>query len=190
MEDFLIRYGLLALFAGAALEGDITAILAGVVAHLGFFSLPAAIAVTGIGGTVADCGCYALGRTQAAAMRDTAIYRRVRPFIEQLTARVGTWEITLARFVFGTRVASMLFWGMARLPFARFALLDLVGCALWAVAFVSLGYAFSGSAAMLIGDVKRAERWLLIALLLIAAVIILMRRLMRARLPSRRHSLR
>ncbi|HVN86547.1 MAG TPA: hypothetical protein VMW17_17065 [Candidatus Binatia bacterium] len=185
MEEFLIRFGLLAAFLGAALEGDGTALLAGVVAHLGFFSLTAAIATVAAGGMLVDCVCYGIGRVQAEAIRSTRVYRRVGPFVEQLVARVGDWEIVAARFVFGTRVASMMLWGMKRLPFVRFALFDLAGCTLWASGFVALGFGFSGSAAVLIGQVKRVEHRVVVALIGISLLVVVVRRALRPRVSAR-----
>ncbi|MBI1813503.1 MAG: DedA family protein [Deltaproteobacteria bacterium] len=190
MEDFLVRYGLLAVFAGVALEGDVCALLAGVVAHLGFFSLSTAIVTTCAGALTADWMWYGVGRSRAAAMRDSAIYRRVGPFIERLAQRIGVWEVTGARFVFGARVPSMLFWGMNRLPFGRFIALDFLGCALWSTVFVAAGFMFSGSAAMLLGNMKRAEHWLLAALLVTATAVLLIRRAMRSRLRRESTALR
>jgi membrane protein DedA with SNARE-associated domain len=187
MEDILIRFGLLAVFIGAALEGDVTLILAGVVAHLGLFDLMSAIAVGAGAGVLADVVCYGIGRARAGTIRDTGVYQRVGPLIERLAKRVGAPEIMLARFIYGARIASMLFWGMRGLPVARFVGLDVIGCALWSSVLTSLGYAFSGSAAMLIGRVKRAERWLLVSLLLAAAAMITIRwwaRRMRRRTPQ------
>lgn len=179
MEAALIRYGLLAVFFGAMLEGDVSVILAGVLAHLGFFDLKGAIIVGACGGLVADVACYVIGRTHAATIRNTAVYKRVGAFVEQLVRRVGPWEVTLARFIYGTRIASMLFWGMWELPVMRFIALDLVGCALWSTVLTSLGFATSSSAVMLIGEFKRAERWLLVSLLLAAGAIFAMHRLAR-----------
>ena len=179
MEDILIRYGLLAVFLGAMLEGDVSVILAGVLAHLGFFSLTGAIVVGACGGIVADVVCYVIGRTHAATIRGSAVYRRVGAFVEQLAKRTGPWEVVLARFIYGTRIASMLVWGMYGLPVARFVALDVIGCALWATVLTSLGFATSGSATMLIGKFKRAERWLLVSVLLAAGAVIAIRRLAR-----------
>jgi len=172
MADALISYGLWAVFLGATLEGDISVLLAGVLAHLGFFSLTGAC-----GGIVADVACYGIGRTHAATMRDSAIYRRVGPFVEQLAKRIGPWEVALARFIYGTRIASMLFWGMYGLRLTRFAVLDVIGCALWSTALTSLGFATSGSVTLLIGKFKRAERWLLVSALLAAGAVFAFHRL-------------
>jgi hypothetical protein len=35
---------------------------------------------------------------------------------EQLAQRFGVWEIIAARFVYGTRIASVLFWGISNCP--------------------------------------------------------------------------
>jgi membrane protein DedA with SNARE-associated domain len=59
----------------------------------------------------------------------------------------------------------MLFWGMRALPWHRFLPLDTLACAIWAGALVGLGFSLSASAAVLIGDVKKAELWLLGGLL-------------------------
>jgi membrane protein DedA with SNARE-associated domain len=179
MEDALIRYGLWAVFLGATLEGDVSVILAGVLAHLGFFSLPGAIVTGACGGIVADVACYVIGRTHAAAIRDSAIYRRVGPFVERLAQRIGPGEVALARFLYGTRVASMLVWGMYALPVVRFAVLDVIGCTLWSIVLSSLGFVTSSSAAMLIGKFKRAERWLLVSVLLATGAVIASHRLAR-----------
>ena len=66
LEEILSRFGLIAVFAGAAVEGDVTMILAGVVAHLGFMRLPDAVVVGTLGGFTADAVAYGLGRVWAA----------------------------------------------------------------------------------------------------------------------------
>ena len=106
---------------------------------------------------------YGIGRSRARG-RGRRAYQRVGP-ASNAGGRLGAREIVIARFVFGTRIVSMLFWGIHGLPFARFAVLDVIGCAIWASVLAPLGFIFSGSAAALVGEVKRAERWLLIALI-------------------------
>jgi len=119
VEDFLARYGLLAVFAAAAIEGDASVVLAGVVAHLGFFSLPRAVQAASLGGLVGDSAWYALGRLNAAAVRQSRLYLRAAPLIERLVARLGAREIVISRFVYGTRIASMFYWGVHGLPYGR-----------------------------------------------------------------------
>src|SRR2546425_1669961 len=161
MEDLIIRYGLAVVFLGTAVEGDVTMILAGVTAHVGLFRLPSAIALGALGGFAGDSFFYALGRLHSESIRTSALYRKAEPAIERFTGRVGELQIGVARFVYGTRMASMLFWGGKGTPFWRVALIDAAGCALWAVSLGRLGFSLSSSAELLLGRVKRAEIWLL-----------------------------
>src|SRR5690349_7764805 len=130
VEEFLVRYGAVAVVLGAMLEGDLSIVMAGVVAHLGYLSLATALEAAWLGAFIGDSLWYALGRVRADAIKRSGVYRRAAPLIGRLVARLGDREIVLARFVYGTRIASMFYWGVHRLPFARFALLDLIGCLL------------------------------------------------------------
>jgi membrane protein DedA with SNARE-associated domain len=175
MEALIVRFGLVMVFAGTALEGDVTMMLAGVTAHLGLFPIATVVAVGALGGFAGDTFFYGLGRWHSETIRRTDLYRRAEPAIGRFTARFGPLQIVVARFVYGTRVASMVFWGVARLPLWRFALIDALGCALWAAALGGLGYTLSGSAVLLLGRVKRVELWLLGALLVCAGLVLLYR---------------
>jgi membrane protein DedA with SNARE-associated domain len=185
VEELLVRFGPPAVLLGAAIEGDASVLLAGVIAHLGFLGLPEAIALGAAGAWLGDCGLYGFGRCRGEALRRSASYARIGAFVERLAARLGPWEIVPARFVYGTRVPSMLFWGLQRLPFARFAAIDAVGCMLWSAVFASLGYVLSDRAAAILGEVKRVELWLAGGLVL-AALIVLVLRTLSPRAGSRR----
>ena len=185
MEEFLVRYGAVAVVLGAMLEGDLSIVMAGVVAHLGYLSLATALEAAWLGAFIGDSLWYALGRVRADAIKRTGVYRRAAPLIRRLVARLGDREIVLARFVYGTRIASMFYWGVHRLPFARFALLDLIGCLLSVLVLGLLGFGLSQSAVTVFGRVQQAERWIAMAVLVGAAVILgvraLGRRVARAR---------
>jgi len=179
VEALITRFGLLAVFLGTAVEGDLGLILGGVAAHMGFMD-PLAAGVAGtFGGLFGDAVWYLVGRSNADAFRQSRVYRRVGPTIERLVARFGAWQILLARPVYGTRVASMLFWGTQRLPAARFVALDLPACAAWAVLLVSLGYFSSGSVAALMGRVRHIEEWLALAVVVALSIAILVHLVMR-----------
>jgi membrane protein DedA with SNARE-associated domain len=177
VEELLVRFGPPAVLLGAALEGDASVLIAGVMAHLGFLSLPQAIALGALGGWLSDCAWYALGRRGGATLRRSASFARIGAFIERLAARLGPWEIVPARFVYGTRIPSMLFWGVNRLPFARFATIAALACVAWSVVFASLGFVLSDRAAAILGEVKRIELWLAGAVVLAAVVVLVLRAL-------------
>ena len=186
LERLLTEYGILAVLIGAAFEGDLTLILAGVVAHRGFFSLSEAIGAGALGSFVADCLWYALGRWRGDRFRAGRLYTRVGPTIERLARRIGAWELVASRFVYGTKSASMVFWGLHGLAIQKFAIIDAIGCVLGAGVFAGLGYLLSGSAQALIGHVKRLEVLLLAAVVLGVIAVIIVNRVARNRMHIER----
>ena len=188
MEDILVRFGPLAVLVGAGIEGDVTMILAGVVVHLGLLDGPIALVAGCLGAFASDCLYFALGRRGGVRLRQTRAYRRVAPLVERIAGRLVAGAIVLARLIYGTRIASLVFWGVHGLGWPRFAALDLIGCALWAVLFGGLGFLLSNSAAALIGEVKVVERHLLLALVVAIAIVLAMRAVIRRRLTDARSS--
>jgi membrane protein DedA with SNARE-associated domain len=164
IEALLARYGLAAVFLGSAVEGDFTLILAGVAAHLGYFPFPLALAAGAAGSFIGDFAWYMLGRVRGPRFRAGRLYERVGHRIERLAARLGPAELIASRFVYGTKAASMVFWGLHGMSVVRFAVVDAVGCVLGSLAFTGLGYLVSGSATILLGRVRRVQLWLLGAL--------------------------
>jgi len=161
LQQLLIRYGLIAVLLGSAVEGDFSLLLAGVVAHLGIFAFPLAVGTGALGSLLGDTAWYCLGRFRGPKFRGSRLYRRVGPTVERLARQLGPWQLLAARFVYGTKSASMVFWGLHGLSFRRFLLIDSIGCVLASLVFTSLGYLLSGSAMALLGHVKRVELWLL-----------------------------
>src|SRR5215216_5086603 len=127
-EHLILQYGLAAVFVGAAVEGDLTLILAGVAAHLGYFPFFLAAAAGTVGGFLADLVWYGLGRVRGPRFRAGRLYQRVGHRIEALARRLGPAELVASRFVYGTKAASMVFWGLHGMSLPRFALVDAVGC--------------------------------------------------------------
>src|SRR5580765_8583915 len=124
LESLVVRYGLAAIFVGSAVEGDFTLILAGVFAHLGYFSFPLAVAVGAVGSLLGDLAWFTLGRVRGPRFRAGRFYRRVGHRIEALARRLGPAQLLAARFVYGTKAASMLFWGLHELPLVTFLIVD------------------------------------------------------------------
>jgi membrane protein DedA with SNARE-associated domain len=181
MEDLIARYGLFGIFVGAAVEGDATLILTGVTGALGLINLPLALAVGVLGAVSGDALWYAAGRWRSAAIQNSGLYQRARPAVERLVNRVGPWQIVIARFLYGTRGATMLFWGAHGLSLGRFLAYDLAGCVLWAAILGTLGYVGSQSARALMGEVVRVEMWLLGAVLGFLLLVAIRRWLRRRR---------
>ena len=181
LDELLTRFGTPAALVASAVDGDVGPLLAGVTVHTGHLELATASLACALGLVAADLVWWRVGRGSAGRLHATKAWRRVGPGVDRLARRWGPLQIPLARVVFGTRTASMLFWGAQGLPWHRLLLYDAPACLAWATLLVLLGHGTSHGVAFLLGEVKRTETWLLGALGVATAVLTLWRLLLRRR---------
>jgi membrane protein DedA with SNARE-associated domain len=102
---------------------------------------------------------------------------------ERFFTRHGGKVVTIARFVEGLRQANGIVAGATTMPWRRFLAFNTLGAALWAGLWSGLGYAAGDHIATIYEQVNRYSRYLLAALaLLIAALVV--RALIRRRARS------
>ena len=189
MREFLNLYGLWAAFVLALIENDVAFIAIGVVAKLGddnpitpdlnlFAVIPAAI----IGALIHDSVWFAIGHMNSDTIRSSRVYRRVGPMIERLARRFGPWEIFLARFIYGTRNPSSVFWGIQRLPWMKFAAIELLALAIWGGFLTAVGFHSTAWALRMMGKVEHKNHLhLLLGAMLVAFVVIALLRIFNRR---------
>jgi len=156
-------------FVLVMVEGDLTLLLAGVLAHTGFFDdglLPgygfAKVILWGtLAGFASDNLAYGAGRVFSGTVRDFRFYRHAQPRLERLTNRFGTLSIFISKYVYGLRWASCTFYGIARMRYLRFVPLSLGSCFLWVLLLSGVGYFFSSAVMGLIGDFRHVGKILL-----------------------------
>lgn len=171
IEDLIRQYGLLAVFIGVMIEGDLTLLFAGVLAHYGLFSFSEALITSTLGGFVGDSISYLIGYSGKERIKNSNFYRRAQPQLERLCARFGIYSIFLVKYVYGLRTASAIFFGFAHMRFLRrFGPLTLLSCASWALILIGLGFSFSGAIGVIVGRVRRAGIVVLVALAIACAV--------------------
>ncbi|HEV2765241.1 MAG TPA: DedA family protein [Pyrinomonadaceae bacterium] len=172
-------YGLLAVFVLAMVEGDVTLLLAGVLAHSAFFGEYSFFKVLGagtLGGVVSDHLAYGVGRGTRSSVCEFRFYRAAAPRVERLAAKFGALSIFLSKFIYGLRWGSCIFYGVARMRYARFLPLTVASCFMWVFALSGAGYFFSGAVINLIGDFHHLGIGLLVIVCLGVAGFYLMER--------------
>jgi membrane protein DedA with SNARE-associated domain len=165
LYDFISRYGLYAVFLLVMIEGDITLLLAGVLAHSYFFgehSFAWVVLAGTLGGSASDNIAYLTGREFRKGVRDIRFYRAAKPRMERLTNNFGGLSIFLSKYIYGLRWASCIFHGVGRMPYLRFMLLSLMSCFAWVLLLSGAGYFFSGAVIGIIGDFQRLGKVLLV----------------------------
>ena len=167
--DLVAQYGLYAIFFLAMIEGDITLLLAGVLAHGGYFgehSFLKVLAVGTMGGVAGDGVAYAMGRGFRSSVRDYRFYRAARPRIERLTKTFGPLSIFLSKYVYGLRTACCVFYGVGKMRPSRFLPLSTASCFVWVLVLSGAGYLFHTVITNFIGDFERLGKFLLVFVIL------------------------
>ncbi len=167
--NLIETYGVYAIFVLCMIEGDITLLISGVMAHSRFFgeySFAKVFLFGMAGGVVGDCFGYWVGRSFAQSIENYKFYQRSQPRIERLVNKFGGMAIVVSKYIYGIRVAICISSGVGKMPFQRFLLNDIMSCSVWALLLAGVGYFFSGAITGIIGDFQQIG----IALLIIVVV--------------------
>ena len=165
LSQVIYLYGLYAVFVLVMVEGDITLLLAGVLAHSSFFGEHSFLWILlcgTLGGVASDNLAYAAGRIFSNTVRDFRFYRSAKARMERLTNRFGALSIFVSKYVYGLRWACCTFYGVARMRYLRFLPLSLGSCFLWVFILSGVGYFFSSAVMGLIGDFRHVGKILLV----------------------------
>ena len=165
LNDIIRGYGLYAVFLLVMIEGDITLLLAGVLASNAFFgphSFAWVLLAGTLGATVSDNIAYLSGREFRKGVRNIRFYRAAKPRMERLTNNFGGLSIFLSKYIYGLRWASCIFHGVGKMPYLRFVILSLGSCFAWVLLLSGAGYFFSGAVTGIIGDFQRLGKVLLV----------------------------
>jgi membrane protein DedA with SNARE-associated domain len=157
VNDLMWKFGLPAIFLLTMLEGDITLLLAGVLAHgqaFGDYSFLQVIAVGTLAGVASDQLAYALGRGMRSGVKKYRFYCAARSRIERLTNKFGSLSIFVSKFTYGLRWGACAFYGVAKMPYLRFLLLSFASCFVWVLVLAGAGFIFHSAIYNLIGDFK------------------------------------
>lgn len=165
LELVIMRYGLVALFVGAAIEGETVAVIGGMLAHQHLIPLSGAMSVAAAGSFAADQLLFLAGRR----FRDHPRVRRIasRPGFTKAMAAFERHPIGFAflfRFVYGLRTVSPLAIGTSSLPTRTFVVINAVAALVWGIAFTGIGYLFGHGIERLFGKFHSVEHILIVVL--------------------------
>jgi len=165
LESLLATYGYPVLIIGTFLEGETVLLLGGLAAQRGYLSLDWVI-ICGFCGTLfGDQLYFFLGRRHGKTL--LARYPSWQPRIKRalrLLERHQNLLILGFRFVYGLRSVTAFAVGISDVSYVRFALLNLIGASIWAIAIGCAGYYSGRAAEAILGDIKRYEVGLMLGI--------------------------
>jgi membrane-associated protein len=177
--EIIEQYGIYAVFFLCTVEGDITLLISGVMAHGGFFGSYSFIKVIffgTLGGMVGDSFGYLVGRIFHENAKDYRFYQVAQPRVEKLIEKFGGSAIVISKYIYGIRVAMCVFYGVGRMPFLRFIGLSALSCGLWVTILSGVGYFFSGAITSILGDYQRIGIALFFILMFVVIVFYVIER--------------
>lgn len=169
LSSLIAEYGYWAVFVGCLLEGETVLLLAGFAAHRGLLRFEHVAAVAFVASTLGDQVFFWIGRRHGDGLFQR--YPRLAPLLARvrgLLARHHSALILGVRFLYGLRIAGPIAIGALQVPPLRFAWLNALGAAIWALLITALGYQFGNALQWLFDDLHRVEEWVLAALVLAA----------------------
>lgn len=172
-----------AAFVGLVIPGETAMLLGGVLAFTGSASVVVMMVCAMAGAIAGDSVGYALGRRFGGPLRRSRLGRRVGEQrwdrAEGYVRRRGGQAVFLGRFVGVLRALVPFVAGAARMPYRIFAPCNVLGAVIWAPGFVYLGYLAGRSYQRVERAAGRAGLLLTAGLVLVAAVTLAARWIIR-----------
>ena len=170
LQALLISYGYVGIFLWAFIEGEVGMVLAGSMAHQGYFSYKWVALTAFAGGFLGDQFYFWLGRRYGNRVFEQ--YPGIGKHAGQardLLNRYNTLFILTNRFMYGVRIAGPIVVGTTPISALKFFWLNMVSAIVWAISITGLGYFFAHAVEYVIHDIHTAEK-LLVAIVVIVGV--------------------
>lgn len=166
MHQYIQHYGYLAVFLGTIFEGGTLLTMAGFLAHRGYLELVPWVIGVGTLGNLLDGQLWFLAARHYGfrLARRRKSWARGLKRLDHVYRRWPDLVVIGGRFVPGIRTASYIAAGLTHLPAARYAVLNVVGAALWASTIATIGYLFGQFVQTFIGHVRHIELPILAAM--------------------------
>ncbi|MFA5502728.1 MAG: DedA family protein [Sulfurovaceae bacterium] len=163
MEDTfsnLATYGYIGLFLYSLGGGFVAIIGAGVLSFLGEMDLSLSILIAFVANFLGDFLLFYMARYQKSMMMDgLRKHRRKLALSHVLMKKYGSWIIFFQKFVYGIKTLIPIAIGLTKYDFKRFAVLNVLSAAVWALVF-GLGSYYSGSALVKVAGFIGEKPWI------------------------------
>lgn len=163
MEDTfsnLATYGYIGLFLYSLGGGFVAIIAAGVLSFMGKMDLTTSILIAFVANALGDFLLFYMARYQKTMMMDgLRKHRRKLALAHIMMRKNGSWIILIQKFVYGIKTLIPIAVGLTKYDFKRFAVLNVLSAAVWALVF-GLGSYYSGSFLMNIAETISQKPWI------------------------------
>jgi len=183
MEEFIARYGYIAIMIGTFFEGETTVLLGGIFSKLKYMELDHVMAWAFLGTIAGDCTFFFLGKVLGRNIIERYEFLRSKiPLANGIMKRYGNYIIFLVRFFVGVRGIILLLLGCTDIRKRTFFLYSIMSAALWSIVASSIGYLFANVVYIFVHDIRKYEVYIIPAIIaVVAAFIFIYRNIVRER---------
>lgn len=174
LEVIIAQYGLIAVFVGTFIEGEIVVVAGGLLARLEFLSLWSVFATALAATFLGDLTFFMLGRKKGTAFLEKKGRKHWRKRAERIHDLIHTHHYKILfgyRFLYGLRIPTLFALGTSELSTKKFVWLNLLNSVIWSTLFVLGGYFFGDLFLLFIDNIKAYEKELLIGVGVIAVLL-------------------
>lgn len=168
---FLTAYQYPAIFIGSFFFGESVIITAAFLAGQGIWSVQAVFWLALIGTIVSDSIWFLFGQSIIRSLkywqRMLSKYEQYLQKIERLTGNKPFLALLFIKFLYGTRILTILYMSVRKMSYGRFLLFNTIGTIFWLVTMVAIGWLAGKGITNFIPVVARVEYLLLAVALLI-----------------------
>jgi len=173
LEEFISRYGYIAIFLFTFFEGESVLIAAGFLAFNGYLDTVTIILVSALASYVGH-GTFFL----IAFFKRDAFLRLIQRFVkvnlqklESLVERFGVGSIFISQWLYGFRLLSAAVLGFSGMRRRKYFFFLLISCLLWATVCTIVGYFFGATLKNILGNIKRYEPYIAAGVLIAGFII-------------------
>lgn len=162
----MLTYGYPILFVGVMLESEAFLIMAAYLAHRGYFSLPAVIAVAALSSFTIAQFCFYIGHRYGStfiAKRPKWQQRFLR--VQTLLQRYGSSLVFGYRAMYGLRGVIPASLGLAGYSRPRFLIINAISAIIWAVVVALAGNSIAHTAEQVYVQIRQHDKLVIVVLL-------------------------
>lgn len=159
--SLLIVYQFPAIFLGSIIFGETIILAAAFLAGHGWWSVYTVFFITFVGTMFSDSLWFYMGRKLSGKSHEwqekQEKYRKLLAFLEHITSRRAFLALLFIKFLYGTRIITIMYLSIHRLRFRTFFLFNAIGTFLWLLIMVGIGWYASTRIDGDIPDIKKFQ---------------------------------
>ncbi|HLD10535.1 MAG TPA: VTT domain-containing protein [Candidatus Nanoarchaeia archaeon] len=141
--ELLTKYQLLLVFLGSFFFGESVIISSGFLAAQGILEIPYVFVFSFLGTVISDSFWFYFGKfifLRKKQLIDHQKYNKLVKKIDKITKHKYFWALLFIKFLYGTRILTIVYLSIRRLNFWIFTLFNSLGTLLWLTVILTIGW--------------------------------------------------